>query len=189
MTECIICFEECDEPKLNCLCKGDGNGIIHMECLKKMKQTKCPQCRHYLRNEFDRRVHELFAVVLLFLYQNKQSSNSYHNEIDKLLQNSIINEKIWTFLEMITINTNVCGFEYSEELSGFKITCRFIFCVTENRFSRTIDRETNNCALFYHKEDCRVASLRIGILHPTKSSRVIGFMKKMKQKILNAAYL
>lgn len=42
--ECMICWESCSEPKLDCRCKG-ANGHIHIECLKRMNNNKCPNCR------------------------------------------------------------------------------------------------------------------------------------------------
>jgi hypothetical protein len=42
--ECMICWEECDEPKLKCKCKGT-NGYVHMHCMRMSKSSKCPHCR------------------------------------------------------------------------------------------------------------------------------------------------
>jgi len=186
---CVICWEDCDEPKLNCLCKGEGNGVVHLECLKKMAVTKCPQCQTVLKEEFDRRVHELFAVVLLFLFQNKKTTYSYDNAIDKLLRNETIKQKIWEFNKMILLNVHENGFFYSEGLGDFRLGCMFIYDLKANRHIRTVERDTNDIVYFKSGSDGKLTSFNISILNPGKISRTINFIKRTKQIILNAFYL
>jgi hypothetical protein len=185
MTICVICWEDCNEPKLNCACKGDGNGIVHLECLKKMEITQCPLCRQYLRDEFERRVFELFAIVLIFLFQNKKTEYNYRNAIDKLLRNQIIKEKIWAFLEMIIVNPPIHGFKYPQELVGFKVTCLFMYDLDANTFSRTVYRKTNNRMFFSCKRECKIASLEIEILNPTKVSKTVDYFQGVIRRISN----
>jgi hypothetical protein len=50
MNDCMICLEKCDEPRIDCKCKGT-NGYIHAKCLQnwyKVKATTmfcCPHCK------------------------------------------------------------------------------------------------------------------------------------------------
>jgi hypothetical protein len=177
MSICVICWENCTEPKLNCLCTGEGNGIVHIECLKKMTITKCPQCRAYLRDEFERRMHELFAIVLLFLFKNK--GNPYNNAIDRLLWDSETQTKIHEFNEMIIANVNVHCFSYSETLGDFKISCSFEFNLNANRYSRYNTRKTNDLVFFTNTDHCRLAQVQIQILNQKKPSRFISYIKKL----------
>lgn len=46
----MICLDKCNEPRIDCKCKGT-NGYIHTECLRKWYETKttptftCPHCK------------------------------------------------------------------------------------------------------------------------------------------------
>ena len=50
MNECMICLDKCNEPRIDCKCKGT-NRYIHTECLRKWYETKttptftCPHCK------------------------------------------------------------------------------------------------------------------------------------------------
>lgn len=190
MTEvCVVCWEDCDEPKLNCLCRGEGNGIVHLECLKKMSITKCPQCQVFLKDEFDRRLHEFFAIILLFLFQNKKTTYNYDNAIDKLLRNETIKQKIWEFNEMILLNAYENGFFHAEGLGDFRLSCMFLYDLKASRHVRCADRTTND--IVYLKSGCdgKLASFNITIMNPSKTSRAINCIKRIKQIILGAFYL
>lgn len=150
---CAICI---GELKKGLTCNLDCNHTFHYDCIKSVKNTKCPLCRtdfymhHVYKTKYEYYNHISNMIdVLYFNLADEHNDHEFNEKMDKRSVKFIVKEKlneISLMIEFLDLQDSVNG-EYHYELDdvlakqrgGYELLDMFNFI--KNLFDEFIDNE------------------------------------------------